>query len=178
MIPASLPPAALPLVLALVGTDHHPFRRLVGWTDRWYAGRPPGSVEALVQHGASPPPARAPGRPFVPRDELDALLRRAAVVVCHGGPSTIVEARRAGVVPIVVARSGALGEHVDDHQRRFAGMMAGRGLIALVDDEEALHAAVDAALLRPLRTTGDAHPDPSEAALRLGRLVDRLTGRR
>ena len=55
-----------------------------------------------------------------------------------------MEARAAGLRPIVVPRRSSLGEHVDDHQRAFADFMAGRDLVTLADDEPTLVAALDA----------------------------------
>ncbi|MGH3659367.1 MAG: glycosyltransferase, partial [Micromonosporaceae bacterium] len=59
---------ALPLVLVTVGTDHHPFDRLVGWADQWAADR--GHVRVLVQHGATAPPRHATGHDFLDHAQL------------------------------------------------------------------------------------------------------------
>jgi UDP-N-acetylglucosamine transferase subunit ALG13 len=115
----------MPLVVALAGTDHHPFSRMVEWVDAAAARR--AGVRFLVQHGASTSAPRvAEGAPFIPHDRLVALLAEATVVVCHGGPGTITDAREAGHVPLCLPRDPGLGEHVDGHQQRFA---------ALADDE-------------------------------------------
>ncbi len=55
-------------------------------------------------------------------DRLEELLAQATVVVCHGGPGTVTEARDAGHVPLCMPRDPELGEHVDDHQQRFAAL--------------------------------------------------------
>jgi len=168
------------LVLVMVGTDHHPFDRLVEWVDDWADGRPDDGVRVLLQHGRTRAPRIVPGRDFMPRAELDALLAEAEVVVSHGGPSTIMESRRRGVVPIVVARTVKLGEHVDDHQQRFAAAMASRGLIRLAEDRETLHRLLDEAVAEPMLVDeGGEDSDTGESALRLGRLVEELmAGRR
>ena len=111
------PSRSKPLVVALVGTDHHPFDRLVGWVDAWAAGARDARV--VVQHGSARPPAHAEGVRVLPPDELSDLLGRATAVVCHGGPGTIAAVRAAGLLPIVVAREPSRREHVDDHQARF-----------------------------------------------------------
>jgi UDP-N-acetylglucosamine transferase subunit ALG13 len=171
----SLPPT----ILVMVGTDYHPFPRLVTWTDAWFAEQRAGTVECLIQHGTTPPPLHASGRDYLTRADLDDTLRRAAVVVCHGGPSTIVETRRRGLKPIVLPRSGARGEHVDDHQCRFTAAMARRGMIHLVHDEDGLREALAEALRAPLVVSHDDEGcDPSVAAARLGLLVDRLVAAR
>ncbi|HST81794.1 MAG TPA: glycosyltransferase [Kineosporiaceae bacterium] len=165
------------LVLAMVGTDHHPFDRLVDWMDEWAQDQPHGAVRVVVQHGRTHAPRAAESRDFIPRRELDALIAEASVVVCHGGPSTIVETRRRGLSPIVLARSTRLGEHVDDHQQRFARAMSDRGLIRLVTGQADLTQAVDEALVNPLLVDKSVVDDPGQSALRLGRLVEELIAR-
>ena len=161
----------MPLVLVTVGTDHHPFDRLIGWVDRW---TPPARVRIVVQYGTAVPPREADGRAFLDPREFAALLRDADAVVCSGGPGAIMESRAAGVRPIVVPRRASLGEHVDDHQRAFAEFMARRDLITLADDETALCRAVDAVAREPRtyrvgRTLGAA-----SGVERIGALIDEL----
>jgi hypothetical protein len=67
------------------------------------------------------------------------------VVITHGGPGTISDAQRSGHRPIVFPRDPSRGEHVDDHQQRFAAWCAERDLVDLareVDDLERLLAEV------------------------------------
>ena len=133
-----MPPA---LVLVTVGSDHHPFDRLVRWVDEWAAGQPAGSVHCIVQYGTSVPPTVAEGRAFVTHDELQKLMCEAAVVVTQGGPMSIVEARAAGSVPVAVPRLAARGEHVDDHQGAFCRRLAEEGLVRTPSDQAALRPA-------------------------------------
>ena len=121
------------LVLVVVGTDHHPFDRVVGWADEWAASHP--DVRVLVQYGTSRPPTTAEGHDLLPVGDLTALMSEATAVVCHGGPGTIMGAREAGHVPIVVPRRSDLGEHVDDHQVRFATRVAAAGQVHLATDQ-------------------------------------------
>lgn len=109
------------LVLALVGTDHHPFNRMIDWLDEAAVRHP--DVRFVVQHGESRVPTVACGHDYLPYNEIMRLVEEAAVVVCHGGPGTIMDARGAGHVPICVPRDPDLGEHVDGHQQRFAALM-------------------------------------------------------
>lgn len=133
------------LVLALTGTDHHPFDRLVGWVDA-AAARHHG-VRFVVQHGVTRPPLAAEGVDFLGHGRLVELLAEASVVVCHGGPGTITEARDAGHVPLCVPRDPRLGEHVDDHQQRFASLVAGAGAVRLVRSQQTFDTELAAALL-------------------------------
>lgn len=146
-----------PLVLAMVGTDHHPFDRMVDWADG--LARTLDEVDVLVQHGATHAPAVATGREFLSRTELDALLGRASVVICHGGPGTITDARDAGHVPLCLARDPGLGEHVDGHQMRFVATVAAAGVVVCPHSAAELLATVrgwlDAVDTRPVASRGD-----------------------
>lgn len=170
----------VPLALVVVGTDHHRFDRLVDWTDSWLTARTGPRVRCVVQHGASRAPRVAEGFDYLGHAELQQLMSQAQVVVCHGGPSTITESRRHGHRPIVVPRSAALGEHVDDHQQRFSRWIAAKSLIELVDSEAALRVELDAALSEAPGERGlVVGPDPgSAAAQRFGELVDKMLGDR
>jgi hypothetical protein len=70
-------------------------------------------------------------------------------MVCHGGPASIIDARRVGVKPIVVPRRRGLKEHVDDHQVLFARRLAETAYIELVETEDQLRTALDAAIADP-----------------------------
>lgn len=122
------------LVVALTGTDHHPFERMVQWVDA--AADRHRDVRFVIQHGAARPPVVAEGRQFLAHDRLIALLSEASVVVCHGGPGIIMEAREAGHVPLCMPRDPHLGEHVDGHQQRFAAVVAGAGVVRAVSSLE------------------------------------------
>jgi UDP-N-acetylglucosamine transferase subunit ALG13 len=137
--------ASSPPVFVTVGTDHHPFDRLVGWIDEWASGRRDGA-EVFVQFGTSTPPKAASGSDYVGHDEMEDRIDSAAAIVCHGGPGTIVDCLRSGTKPIVVPRRHALGEHVDDHQVRFARRLEAAGYIHVADGPEKLAQLLDRAL--------------------------------
>jgi UDP-N-acetylglucosamine transferase subunit ALG13 len=123
-----------------LGTDHHPFVRLVDWVSRWAAENPEWEVH--MQHGSSPAPSGCHAFAFCDHDQLQELMRTSDVVVSHGGPATITEARRRGHLPVVVPRDPRLGEHVDDHQQLFSRRLGGYGLVRLAQTEDDFRAAV------------------------------------
>jgi UDP-N-acetylglucosamine transferase subunit ALG13 len=126
--PAEPPPQAA--VFATVGTTKFPFDRLIRAVDQL-----PNSEEAVIQTSASGVrPERALGVAFLPFDLLTAYMRRAQVVITHGGFGSVFLARANGKRPIVIPRRAEFGEHVDDHQIAFARSMAAEGLITLVED--------------------------------------------
>jgi UDP-N-acetylglucosamine transferase subunit ALG13 len=168
-----------PTVLVSVGTDHHPFDRLVRWMDGWLGAQSNSDVTCLVQYGASQPPGRARGLAYLDHADLSQVMGGAHVVVCHGGPSTIAEARRNGHRPIVVPRDPRLGEHIDDHQQRFARRLVDAGIVRLADSREDLVHALDDELAHSEHVHAEGNGVPSQpsttaAALRFGALVDDL----
>ncbi len=158
-------------VLVLVGTDFHRFDRLVGWIDRWAADR---GAEVLVQHGTSRPPEVATGQPYLDWDKVQSEIAQADVVVSHGGPATISEARKAGHLPIVVPRDPARDEHVDEHQQLFSRRLGASGLVTVAEDEAALRAALDAAVAAGRGPAVDVPAEIVATTRRLGTLVDGL----
>ncbi len=167
-------------VVVSVGTDHHPFARLVGWIDSWAAGHP--DVSVLVQRGTTPAPAERPSVrsvEMVGYDELVAAMAGADAVVAQGGPAAIMDARSVGHRPIAVPREGSRGEHVDDHQVRFTQWMADRELVWRATTEPELVELLDRALADPaaLRIPPDAGEVPETIAA-FRSLVDPLVARR
>jgi UDP-N-acetylglucosamine transferase subunit ALG13 len=144
-----------PFVLVVVGTDVHPFDRLIGWVDEWAARHP--AVEVFQQTGTSTVPRHTRSAELLPLDELSTLMRGASVVITHGGPATIADARRAGRLPIVVPRDPDLGEHVDGHQLRYATHLESIGRARVILDRAKLHRQLDGALTdpEPFRCTPD-----------------------
>lgn len=128
-------------VLVLLGTDHHPFDRLVTWLEEWAAQRV--DVDLVVQHGSTRPPRHGTGHAFLDHPSMRAEVRRADVVVTHGGPATISELRAAGHLPLVVPRDPGLGEHVDEHQVRFTVWAASKHLVERYVERDALLSALD-----------------------------------
>ncbi|WP_262285117.1 glycosyltransferase [Micromonospora sp. MA102] len=171
-------------VLAMVGTDVHRFDRLVGWLERWWTARADGArqVRLVLQYGSSTPPNLPDAVPFLAHEDLQRAIAEASVVVCHGGPATITEARRTGHLPIVVPRDPTRHEHVDNHQQLFARRLGAAGMVRLVETEADLVESLDKALVDPraFRLVADPDlPDPrAAAAVRVGQIVEDLVRQR
>jgi UDP-N-acetylglucosamine transferase subunit ALG13 len=167
------------LVFVTVGTDHHPFDRLVAWADAWMAAGRHHGAPCLIQSGTSKPPAQAEWHDYIRYDEMCAAMSSAIAVVCHGGPATIMDARRLGRVPIVVPRSADLGEHVDNHQQRFARRMSELGEIHVAGNQDELFGLLDRAVADPDAFGVHQNGDEIAAAVRrFEELVDGLYHRR
>ena len=150
-----------------VGTHRQPYDRLLGIVTR---GVEEGLLPGPVRAQAGPARWQVPGaqvRPHLSRDELEAAVRSAAVVVCHGGAGIISSALAAGRRPIVVPRRATLGEHVDDHQYQLTRKLADWGLAVVVEDR--LTAADVEAARAPIRVPPALTERPTVAqALRSG----------
>lgn len=160
-------------IVVLVGTDHHPFDRAVQWADSLVAERRAAGerVELRVQGGSSQPSRHGENAEILTPARMREWLDWADVAIVHAGPGTIAAARRAGHLPVVLARDPSLGEHVDDHQQRFARWVADRSLGLVVDQSHELADAV----LQAMRERGskdavDEHIQHN--ALRAGSMLD------
>ncbi|MEM9562369.1 MAG: glycosyltransferase [Actinomycetota bacterium] len=161
-------------VLVAVGTDHHPFDRLVTWVDEWAAERP--ELTVLIQRGTSAPAEHCRTVDLLPHPELCERFARADVVISHGGPSTVMDARMAGRLPIVVPRDPDRGEHVDDHQLRFAGHLRRHELAEVADDRAEFHRLLEEATEFPERFSLPVDDGAIGGVVEFGRVVDELLG--
>jgi UDP-N-acetylglucosamine--N-acetylmuramyl-(pentapeptide) pyrophosphoryl-undecaprenol N-acetylglucosamine transferase len=92
----------------------------------------------------------------LPFEEMLAMLRKADIVVCHGGTGSLITALREGCHVIAVPRLFGRGEHYDDHQAEITEAFAERGLIQVANTVEELAVAVAAARSRaPVMATSD-----------------------
>jgi UDP-N-acetylglucosamine transferase subunit ALG13 len=163
-------------VLVMLGTDHHPFTRLVEWVDRWSADHP--ESVCVIQYGTAAPPRHAEGHPFLDPVMIPRLMGNARAVVGHAGPGTLLDARLAGRLPILVPRLARNGEVVDDHQVTFGRWMHDRHKAVCVEDEGSLRSRIDEAVADPqsfVVPTGPDHVPP--AVTLLGDLVDGMLTR-
>lgn len=170
----SRPTGDAPVIVVSVGTDHHPFDRLVSWMDDWSVRHPEATV--VIQRGTSQPTANAQSKKLIPHSELCELFGSATVVISHGGPSTVMDIRAAGQFPIVMPRNPAHGEHVDDHQIRFGDHLQRHGLAKLALDVADLEEAIDDALRAPERYVVPVESGTVPGVVAFGQVVDDLMG--
>jgi UDP-N-acetylglucosamine transferase subunit ALG13 len=120
------------VIFATVGTHEDPFDRLLGALDGLGDEFLPADEEIVVQSGyCTLRPARVRAERLIAFSRVQALMAEARIVITHGGPASIMQALAHGKVPIVVPRQARFGEHVDDHQVRFAARIADRVLVVL-----------------------------------------------
>ena len=135
------------------------FRRLV---ERLVEAIPPG-VDVLWQTGGTDLSGiEVEATPFLSAQELDVAMRDADVVVAHAGIGSALAALEAGRCPILVPREQAHGEAADDHQRKIADELAGRGLAISRTVDELGWGDIEAAAA--MRVESAASPPPMELA--------------
>lgn len=78
-------------------------------------------------------------------DEIQALLRDADIVVCHGGTGSLITALRERCRTVVMPRLFELGEHYDNHQLEISESFEKRGLVHVARDTDELRNALSAA---------------------------------
>lgn len=122
------------MILVTVGTDHHPFDRLIREVDRlkekdWIQG------DVFIQKGSSSyRPQCCLYRDIISFNQLMEKMNEARITITHGGPGTIMPLLYQRKVPVVVPRLKKYGEAVDDHQVSFARKLEKDGKILAVYD--------------------------------------------
>jgi UDP-N-acetylglucosamine transferase subunit ALG13 len=148
-------PPKEPLLFATVGATL-PFDRLVESVEALKRGGAIGE-RVVVQTGVGGlRPDGLECHETLPFEEMLAMLRRADIVVCHGGTGSLITALREGCHVIAMPRLFDRGEHYDDHQAEITEAFAERGLIQVANSVEELAGAVTAARSRaPVMATSD-----------------------
>lgn len=152
-------PAKEPLVFATVGATLS-FDRLV---DLVAAAKRDGLLPEHVVLQVGNTPSRPEGieevHETIPFHDVQNILRRADIVICHGGTGSLITALQQGCRVVAIPRLFALGEHYDDHQLEITAAFAARGLIEAVDAEQGLATALSRVRARPaVMATTDTAP--------------------
>jgi UDP-N-acetylglucosamine transferase subunit ALG13 len=157
-------PPKQPLLFATVGATL-PFDRLIETvaTAR-RQGLTPETVIAQTGVGGARPDGLEVTE-TLPFDKVQAILRDASIVVCHGGTGSLITALREGCHVIAVPRLSRLGEHYDDHQAEITEAFEKRGLVMVANTQDEMNAALAATATRKrVRATTD--PTELQAFLR------------
>ena len=126
------------MIFVTVGTNEARFDRLLEALEDLPAGS-----DLFVQHGPSPiRPTGATCTDYITFDEMVDNMREAQTVVTHAGVGSVLTALLNGARPIVVPRLQRFGEAVDDHQLEFGRRASDAGFVTLVEDTDALVAAI------------------------------------
>jgi UDP-N-acetylglucosamine transferase subunit ALG13 len=102
-------------------------------------------------------------RDFVPSSELDAAIADADLVIGHAGAGTTLTALTEGRLPVLLPRSAARDENMDDHQQLFADLLDQRGIAIRRDPDDLTVDDLVAAASR--RVEVDPNPGPFDLRL-------------
>ncbi|MBR1443677.1 MAG: multidrug MFS transporter [Firmicutes bacterium] len=114
------------MIFVTVGTHEQPFDRLLKYVDE---AKEKNIIddEIVIQSGFSKyEPKYCRCGKFYSYEEIEEFTDRARIVITHGGPSSFIAVIKKGKIPIVVPREKRFGEHVNDHQVEFVGIVAQR----------------------------------------------------
>lgn len=127
------------MIFVTVGTHEQGMDRLFIELDRLIEN---GSVkeEVFAQIGySSYLPKHYKYKNMIGYDEMDEWVRKANIIITHGGPGSIFHPLQYGKVPIVVPRNPEFNEHVDKHQILFTKRLEKQGKVLAVYDIKELN---------------------------------------
>lgn len=133
------------MILVLFGTNRFPFERLARAVEGLAAQGPEEIVVQLGYTDYCPRGTRC--FHFLPREELRSLVRRADIVIAHGGFATLGDCLELGKRIVAVPRKNELGENADSGrgQEEIVRRLEQDGRLVGVFDMEELPAAVEKA---------------------------------
>jgi SAM-dependent methyltransferase/UDP-N-acetylglucosamine transferase subunit ALG13 len=129
--------------------------------------------QVFAQTGASRLMPPCDHQPFVAYPQLLERIRAADVVVTHAG-NTVRLVQRLGKVPIVVARTAALGEMANDHQVEYLRHEERHGRVVAVWDVDQLRDAVNGHAHAQARLAAERSLDPPADAAAVADTLDKL----
>lgn len=125
------------MIFVTVGTHEQPFNRLLECVDKLKEENII-TEDVIMQIGFSTyVPKNCEWKKLFPYDEMIENVKKARIVITHGGPSSFIMPLQKGKIPIVVPRQKKFDEHVNDHQVDFAKAVAERqkNIIVVTDIE-------------------------------------------
>lgn len=127
-----------PLILVTMGTNDYPFKRLLDYVkqDPLYQS---DSCDWFVQSGATEldqAPANGQVHRLIPRADMEALMKRAAIVISHCGIGSLKLVLQYRKQVIFVPRVAKHGEFSDDHQLQIASQIGNRRIQVVMPDDK------------------------------------------
>ena len=126
------------MILVTVGTERFQFDRLMKWISilvkqNWI------QEKVVVQYGSCVfVPSGVEAHKLLPASEFKELAMSANLVIGHCGEGTLSLAEKIKAPYILVPRTAAFKEHVDNHQIELANELAKRGVPIAFSLEELL----------------------------------------
>lgn len=132
-----------------VGNATQPFNRLID-AALGVAEMLPQPI--VIQHGNTHcDDSRIVKHRFLQTELFERMIEQAEIIICHAGAGCVIQAIRAGKVPLVMPRRKRFMEHVDDHQVMFAELLTETRRARIIEDAHTLRLSLAEALGKPAR---------------------------
>ncbi|MFR0544739.1 glycosyltransferase [Limosilactobacillus reuteri] len=114
------------MIFVTVGTHEQPFNRLLKEVDTLVEN----SIikeKVIMQVGYSDYiPQNCEWYKFLSLQEMDKNIKKARIIITHGGPASFIAPLQINKIPIVVPRQEKYGEHINNHQVDFVQLIDDR----------------------------------------------------
>lgn len=108
------------MIFVTVGTHEQPFDRLLKCIDKMVEEKIIND-EVIIQKGYTDyEPKYCKSYKLMDYEEIQEYIKKARIVVTHGGPASFLAVLDVGKIPIVVPRKKDFNEHVNNHQLEFS----------------------------------------------------------
>lgn len=131
------------MVLVLLGTQHNEFRRLLEEIEKNIENEKI-KEEVIVQAGFTKYESdKMKIFDMISKCELEDLVKKANLIITHGGVGSIQVALQEGKKVIAVPRKSKYGEHVNDHQCQIVKNFAEEGYLLGIEDVQEIPKALE-----------------------------------
>lgn len=122
------------MILVLLGTNDKKFDRLLSAIDNQIKK---GNIKekVIVQAGSTKYKSnKMEIFDLIPKNKLEELIKKADVIITHGGVGSIIESLEKNKIVIAAARLKKYDEHTNNHQEQIVKEFAKRGYILELED--------------------------------------------
>ena len=130
------------MILVLLGTQNNSFHRLLEEIEKNITN---GNItdKVIIQSGFTKYESdKMKIFDMIPQEELNNIIKKADLVITHGGVGSIMSAVKMGKKVIAVPRLKKYGEHVNDHQLEIINTFKKQGIIIGINNVEELAQAL------------------------------------
>jgi len=117
------------MILVTVGMTRFSFQRLLNLSKQLAEKYPKKKIVVQGGSGRLKSKDNLSVKDFLTYDELVELIKKAELVISHGGPATIYLCLKYGKRPLIMPRKKKFNEHINDHQVYFTKFLKKRGLV-------------------------------------------------
>lgn len=122
------------MIFVMLGTQKEPFTRLLDYIENSKIQQ-----EVIAQVGYTKYNSKKINTvSFFSTEEIEKYIKRADIIITHGGTGSILTALKHNKKVIACARLKKYGEHVDDHQKELVGTFCKEGYILEIDEKKSL----------------------------------------